>query len=81
MGLEPWVLLLEGLFISLGAYTRNPSYGDIHHTILLVGLQHCCTKSLASSYIIAIIVDTTFLSLTTMLFLLFTMVQSVVLQM
>ena len=57
------MLNLEGLYISLGGYTLHPLHGDIHHTILLVGLQHCCTESLGSSYIIAIIVDTTFLSL------------------
>jgi hypothetical protein len=54
------MLNLEGLYISLGGYTRHPFHGDIHRIILLVGLQHCCTESLASPYIIAIIVDTTF---------------------
>ncbi len=63
MGLEPWVLNLEGLYISLSGYTRHPFHGEIHLTILLVGLQHCCIESLASSHIIAIIVGTTFLSL------------------
>ncbi len=58
LGLEPWVLNLEGLYIFLGTYTRHLFHGKIHHTTLLVGLQNCCTESLVSSYIIAIIVDT-----------------------
>jgi hypothetical protein len=57
------LLNLEGLYISLGGYTRHPFDDDIHQTILLAGLQHCFTESLASFHIISIIVGNTFLSL------------------
>ncbi len=43
-------MLIEGLYISLGGYTRHPFHGDIHYTILFAGLQHFCTESLALPY-------------------------------